>query len=171
LVSQLIETMRDKTKFSLGRLVVFDTNVVESRFVAPLLRAESLRDFALLQADPNPYVPAVAIKSVLEILHHAKLGNPILPWMNASLGYPGGVEEGWRILQQVPECASRHQLADVPDLGGRSLQELWNFRRAGVLPSRSTTSTRVPAGVPAARTSATMPGRTSTCVPPHSGRG
>lgn len=89
-----------------GSLVVFDTNVVEGRFLTPLLRGEPVRDFAALRAGEEPYVPAIMFKSVLEIIQHAKQGTPNFPWMDADLGYPGGLDRGRRILQRMPSLGS-----------------------------------------------------------------
>jgi predicted nucleic acid-binding protein len=100
--------MRDSDESSQTRLIVFDTNVVESRYIGALLRRESVRDFAWLRE--HGCMPAVARKSVFEILYHVKKGEPALPWMDQTLGYPGGLEAGTQILRQIPELASRENL-------------------------------------------------------------
>lgn len=92
------------------RWAVFDTNVLESRYIAPLLRGEAIRDFQILQGGKYPLTPAVAFKSVLEVVQHAKLGEPHFPWMRESLGYPGGVAQGERILSEVPALATRENV-------------------------------------------------------------
>ena len=57
-------------------LAVLDTNVLESRYMGPLLRGEAIRDFEMLNGGEYPLTPAVAFKSVLEVIQHAKLGEP-----------------------------------------------------------------------------------------------
>ncbi len=91
-------------------LAVLDTNVLESRYMGPLLRGEAIRDFEMLNGGKYPLTPAVAFKSVLEVIQHAKLGEPRQPWMEETLGYPGGVNQGERILSEVPHLATRENL-------------------------------------------------------------
>lgn len=79
--------------------VVFDTNVIEGQYLTPLLRGEQIRDFAMLR--DAGYMPAVVHRSILEILQHAKQGRGKrgkLPWMDSTFGYPGGIEEGQRLM-------------------------------------------------------------------------
>jgi hypothetical protein len=91
-------------------LIVFDTNVVEGRYLPRLLLEEPIADFDALRSHENTYAPAIVIKSIYEIWHHAKLGRPKLAWMDDSFGYPGGIDEGRRILRKHPDCASEENL-------------------------------------------------------------
>ncbi len=83
-------------------LVVFDTNAVEKLYLAPLLRGEACRDFDYIRHHEPPYTPALYVKSFYEICHHVKYGKPF-PWMTAESGYPGGLDEGRRILRKAPD--------------------------------------------------------------------
>lgn len=83
------------------RLVVFDTNVIESRYLAPLLRGETCRDFARLREHEPPYVPAIFVKSYYEICHHVKRGTKSFPWLEPGYGFPGGMETGRSILSRL----------------------------------------------------------------------
>jgi hypothetical protein len=89
-------------------IVVFDTNVIERRYLAPLLRGEPCRDFELLR--DAGYRPALCAKSFYEICSHIKRGNKRFPWMLPELGFPGGIEEGERILRESPDLSSRHNV-------------------------------------------------------------
>jgi hypothetical protein len=89
-------------------IVVFDTNVIEGRYLAPLLRGEPCRDFELLRG--AGYRPATYVKSFYEICNHVKHGNKRFPWMDSKLGFPGGIEEGERILRESPELSSKHNI-------------------------------------------------------------
>ena len=92
------------------RLVVFDTNVVEARYLAPLLRGEECRDFALLRRTASPYQPALYVKSYYEICQHAKLGTKRFPWCSPEFSYPGGMPAGRAILRQLPAFANEPNL-------------------------------------------------------------
>jgi hypothetical protein len=83
---------------------VFDTNVIESHYLAPLLRGEQCRDFALLRQHVPSYKPGLYVKSYYEICQHAKLGTKRFPWLSDEFSYPGGVEKGRQILAQLPDC-------------------------------------------------------------------
>lgn len=76
-------------------LVVFDTGVVEGRYLIPMLRSEPIRDFARLKT--SGFKPAITFKSICEILQHAKQGRNSrrrkLPWMVRDIGYPGGIAD------------------------------------------------------------------------------
>jgi hypothetical protein len=50
-----------------SRLVVFDTNAIEQRYLAPLLRGEVCRDFERLRRNTPQYTPAFYVKSYYEI--------------------------------------------------------------------------------------------------------
>lgn len=89
-------------------MVVFDTNVIEGRYLAPLLRGEPCRDFELLR--DAGYRPALCAKSFYEICSHIKRGDKRFPWMDPALGFPGGIEEGERILRELPDSSSRHNV-------------------------------------------------------------
>lgn len=91
------------------RLVVFDTNVIEQRYLAPLLRGEPCRDFALLRTHDPPYHPTVYVKSYYEICQHAKQGKSF-PWLSAEYSYPGGISTGRRILEQLGESTTDENL-------------------------------------------------------------
>lgn len=54
-----------------SRLVLFDTNVIEGRYLGPLLAGEKCEDFERLQE--KGYQPAVFVKTLYEIWNHAKL--------------------------------------------------------------------------------------------------
>lgn len=82
--------------------VVFDTNVLEGRYLPALLRGEECRDFSVVRS--AGFVPAVHVKSLHEICHHAKLGGKTFPWMSKDVGYPGGIERGKAILRHLPNC-------------------------------------------------------------------
>lgn len=97
---------RDITVTENAQLVVFDTNAIEERYLAPLLRGEQCRDFDRLRAAKPAYTPSLYVKSYYEICSHAKVGNKRFPWMVPELGYPGGIAEGKRILHDAPECAA-----------------------------------------------------------------
>jgi hypothetical protein len=102
--------------------VVFDTNVIERYYLAPLLRGEPCRDFQHLREHAPAYTPALCIKSFYEICHHVKYGTKRFPWMRPELGYPGGLDEGRRILRNAPH------IADDPNLYWRfGLCEEWRF--------------------------------------------
>ncbi|MCB1055600.1 MAG: hypothetical protein KDD11_08830 [Acidobacteria bacterium] len=87
-----------------SRLVVFDTNAIEGRYLEPLLRGETCRDLALVRACDPPYVPALYVKSFYEICQHAKDGRSFR-WLSHDFGYPGGKERGRHILEQIPDVA------------------------------------------------------------------
>lgn len=96
-----------------SRLVIFDTNTIERRYLAPLLRGQKCRDLELLRWAQAPYEPALHIKSLYEICQHIKEGRRF-PWMDES--YPGGIEQGRRILEGLPA-------ADEPNV-------FWWFRQS-----------------------------------------
>jgi hypothetical protein len=83
------------------RLVVFDTNVVEGIYLPFLLRGDPIRDLIRLRTEAPCYTPAICVKTLYEIMDHLKLGGKKWPWLhNPEFGYPGGLEEGERILAQ-----------------------------------------------------------------------
>jgi hypothetical protein len=91
-----------------SRLVVFDTNAIEQRYLTPLLRGETCRDFDRLRR--SEYIPAFYVKSYYEICSHAKFRKEF-PWMDKKLGYPGGIyDEGAKILREAPRLAGKHNL-------------------------------------------------------------
>lgn len=57
-----------------SRLVVFDTNTVEGRYLAPLLRGEKCHDLELLRTANPPYMHAIYVKSYYETCQHAEVG-------------------------------------------------------------------------------------------------
>lgn len=74
----------------LSRIVMFDTCVVESKYIWPLLRGEQLRDVAILGT--AGYTPAIFIKTLYEIWYHLHVGGGGIPDLkNGHLGYPGCV--------------------------------------------------------------------------------
>lgn len=83
------------------RLVIFDTNVLESRYLAPLLRGEQCRDFALLREHAPAYKPGLFVKSYYEICRHVKLGTKTFPWCSPDYGYPGGMATGREIMRRL----------------------------------------------------------------------
>lgn len=85
-------------------IVLFDTNAIEQRYLAPLLRGEVCRDFELLRSQTPSLKPAIYIKSYYEICQHVKRGDKRFPWCSVQFGYPGGITEGRRILAQLPGC-------------------------------------------------------------------
>lgn len=94
---------------------LFDTNVVERRYLLPLLRGEEINDFLLLESMEPPVTPAICIKSIYEILMHAKLGGKRLPWMAPEVGYPSLTLNDWQ---------SKHPEWDVVHMFYRS--EEWH---------------------------------------------
>ena len=94
-------TMRRSLEDYDRRLVVFDTNVVEARYLEPLLRGQDCRDLARLRDPAAGYSPAIFIKSYYEICQHAKHGTKKLRWCSAEYGYPGGLDVGRRILSKA----------------------------------------------------------------------
>ena len=93
------------------RVVVFDTNVLEARYLAPLLRGERCRDFDLLRTNTPAYRPAIYIKSFYEICQHCKLGDKKKrPWLSDEFSYPGGLDTGRRILSKIPELSAELNL-------------------------------------------------------------
>lgn len=53
-------------------LVFFDTNVLESRYLKPILLGEPLRDVEYIE--DAGYTPCVFAKTIYEIWNHAQLG-------------------------------------------------------------------------------------------------
>ena len=82
-------------------IVVFDTNVIEGRYLTALLKGEQCRDFESLRREG--YQPAYYVKSFYEICSHIKNGSPRFPWMDPKFGFPGGLDEGRRILSDSPD--------------------------------------------------------------------
>lgn len=83
------------------RLVVFDTNVLEARYLAPLLRGEPCHDFNRLREHAPGYRPSLFIKSYYEICQHVKLGTKTFPWCTPDFGYPGGMATGREIMRRL----------------------------------------------------------------------
>jgi hypothetical protein len=97
------EAQADGESNAQRRLVVFDTNVIEGRYLAPLLRGQRCRDLDLLRAHTPAYTPALYVKSFYEICQHAKLGGKSFPWCAPDCGYPGGLDKGRAILKDHPD--------------------------------------------------------------------
>lgn len=89
-------------------LIVFDTNVIEGRYMPALLKGETIRDLRPLKEDS--FVPAIMWKSIFEIMHHVKKGQPTFPWMTDDFSYPGGISVGFDILNEYSDFASRENL-------------------------------------------------------------
>jgi hypothetical protein len=69
----------ERGRGELSRLVVFDTNAIEQRYLAPLLRGEVCRDFDRLRCSSSQYTPAFYVKSYYEICSHVKFGWSTMP--------------------------------------------------------------------------------------------
>jgi hypothetical protein len=102
IVEDEMSDTREPSAIAEERLILFDTNIIERRYLSALLRGERCRDFDFVNS--KGFTPAVHVHSLCEICHHAKLGTKRFPWMDDQLGYPGGIERGKSILRRLPNC-------------------------------------------------------------------
>lgn len=106
-----------------ANLIVFDTCAVEGKYLLPILRGERLLDMERLRALQPHYSPAISIKTLFELFAHLKRGVRGDSSPNQSFGYPGGIDERKRILNQ-----SERFSGDVNEEYFYRLSEEWMCR-------------------------------------------
>ena len=102
------------TAYSEGMpIVVFDTNVIEGRYITPLLKGEPCRDFESLR--DAGYWPALHVKSFYEVCNHMEYAETIdFRGWTPSLAFPVVSRKGKRNCPRIAGFVDRTQhLLDV----------------------------------------------------------